>query len=64
MLENAVSLVTRLSVILAEILVVVLTWVKTFRHTRAAALLQINVTVTSILLRDGTRRFLFPRDKF
>lgn len=48
---------TRISVIIADALVLVLTWVKTFHTVREAARLKMKVDVTTMLLRDGTIYF-------
>ncbi|EKM57660.1 uncharacterized protein PHACADRAFT_251424 [Phanerochaete carnosa HHB-10118-sp] len=44
---------TRGSVILADTIVLVLTWIKTFRHWRNARRVNLGVSLTTCLLRDG-----------
>ncbi len=48
-----VSLATRLAVVLADILVLVLTWMKTFGTRREASRIHIEVPMITLLIRDG-----------
>ena len=52
-MRMTVVLCTRLSLIIADLLVIVLTWVKTYRHVRQASSLQMRVGISATLLRDG-----------
>ena len=45
--------VTRIPVIVADALVVALTWAKTFHHVRTASAIGVKVSLSAILLRDG-----------
>ena len=45
---------TRLSAIVADSLVLIFTWAKTYTNVREAMKLALNVKVTTCLLRDGT----------
>ncbi|EKM48425.1 uncharacterized protein PHACADRAFT_202831 [Phanerochaete carnosa HHB-10118-sp] len=49
---------TRSSLILADAIVLVLTWIKTFRHWRNARRLKMKASLTTCLLRDGTTYFI------
>ena len=49
----AVSLATRVPVIVADALVLVLTWMKTYQQVRDARRLNISLSVTTCLVRDG-----------
>ncbi|EKM48120.1 uncharacterized protein PHACADRAFT_203221 [Phanerochaete carnosa HHB-10118-sp] len=49
---------TRGSLILADAIVLVLTWIKTFRHWRNARRLKMRASLTTCLLRDGTMYFI------
>lgn len=51
--ESIVTLVTRSAVIAADALVLVLTWMKTFKNSREARQLGIKSPLPSLLLRDG-----------
>ena len=44
---------TRASLIIGDIIVLILTWMKTFQNVREALNLQMKVRVTTLLLRDG-----------
>ena len=44
---------TRLSLITGDVIVLILTWMKTYRNAREALNLQMKVRVTTLLLRDG-----------
>jgi hypothetical protein len=46
-------MLTRGSAIATDVAVIVLTWIKTFGHWRRLQRLNINVSVTDILIRDG-----------
>lgn len=50
---KAVSLASRLSLIAADIIVLAITWIKTFRHVEEASQLGVSVSVSATLLRDG-----------
>ncbi|EKM57643.1 uncharacterized protein PHACADRAFT_206528 [Phanerochaete carnosa HHB-10118-sp] len=50
--------ITRGSLILADTIVLVLTWIRTFGHWRQARHANIGVSVTTCLLRDGTVYFM------
>ena len=50
---SSVLLLTRGSAIAVDVVVVILTWIKTFGHWRHMRQLHINVSVTDILIRDG-----------
>ncbi|EKM48477.1 uncharacterized protein PHACADRAFT_202765 [Phanerochaete carnosa HHB-10118-sp] len=49
---------TRSSLIIADAIVLVLTWIKTFRHWRNARRLKMRASLTICLLRDGTMYFI------
>lgn len=51
--KTPVALATRLPLIVAELIVVVATWVRTFRHTKEASQLGANMSLSATLLRDG-----------
>ncbi|KAI0754175.1 hypothetical protein C8Q80DRAFT_1265851 [Daedaleopsis nitida] len=51
------SMVTHTCAIATDLLVVVLTWIKTFEIKRVAAGLQLKTSLTTLLLRDGTLYF-------
>lgn len=53
----AVSMVTHTCAIATDLLVVVLTWIKTFEIKRVAAGLRLKTSLTTLLLRDGTLYF-------
>lgn len=44
---------TRAAMMLADILVVVITWIKTFKEWNTARQLKLSLSVTTCLLRDG-----------
>ena len=50
---HVVEHATRTSLIIGDIIVVVLTWMKTYKTLREALNLQIKVRLTTLLLRDG-----------
>lgn len=50
-----VNLAACLSVIMADGIAVVLTWIKTCRHLREASQMGIQMSVSATLLRDGER---------
>ena len=52
-----VSSATRISLIIADAIVVAVTWRKTFRHSREAAELGMRTSVSATLLRDGVYIF-------
>ncbi|GJE98321.1 hypothetical protein PsYK624_145480 [Phanerochaete sordida] len=54
----AVEYFTRSCALAADVAVLILTWVKTFRHWRQLRELNIGTSVASLLLRDGTLYFL------
>lgn len=53
-----VSLFTHASAIATDLLVVILTWVKTFDIQRAATSLRMKTPLAAVLLRDGSVYFL------
>ena len=53
---------SRLSLIAADLIVVVVTWRKTFRHCREAAKIGLR-SVSSVLLRDGAWFTMHPTSK-
>lgn len=46
--------VTRGCVVFADVLVLIVTWVKTFKQWKEARQLNMSLSVTRLLLRDGT----------
>ena len=48
------ALAACLSLIIADSIVVAVTWWKTFRHSRLAGELGLKVTLSATLFRDGT----------
>ena len=54
---SSVLLLTRGSAIAVDVVVVILTWIKTYGHWRHMRQLHINVSVTDILIRDGMNSF-------
>ncbi|EKM50263.1 uncharacterized protein PHACADRAFT_201106 [Phanerochaete carnosa HHB-10118-sp] len=56
--QNRLVYVTRGAVILADTIVLVLTWIKTFRSWKNARSLDIKVSITTCILRDGTIYFM------
>lgn len=54
--SHAVALVTRIPVITADALVLLSTWLKTFRQIREARRLRMRVSIAECLLRDGKLR--------
>ncbi|EKM48717.1 uncharacterized protein PHACADRAFT_202485 [Phanerochaete carnosa HHB-10118-sp] len=57
-LQIAFTYVTRGSLVLADAIVLVLTWIKTFGHWKNARRLNMRVSLTTCLLRDGTIYFI------
>lgn len=55
-----VALSTRLSLIAADLTVLIVTWFKTYRHVKQASLLEIHVGVSVTLLRDGACLMIAP----
>ncbi|THH00331.1 hypothetical protein EW026_g2163 [Hermanssonia centrifuga] len=53
----AMTIGTRIPVIIADILVLVLTWRKTFRHRMEAIRVGVRAPLSALLLRDGTVYF-------
>ena len=49
----AVTHASRISTIIADALVVALTWVKTFQSVRMAVKLKLDINMAWLLLRDG-----------
>lgn len=49
-----VTLSSRLSIIIADVLVIAVTWHRTFRHVREATRLGIRTSISSVMLKDGT----------
>ena len=50
---TTVSIIARLTVIGADAIVVVFTWIRTFRHIKEASHLRVEVSISVVLLRDG-----------
>ena len=50
---DEVTIVSRTSVILADTIVICVTWMKTFRHSQDARRLRMRVNVSMALLTDG-----------
>ena len=48
-----VTYVTRGSMVAADLIVLVLTWIKTFRNWNEARRLNVELSVSTCLLRDG-----------
>ncbi|THG96397.1 hypothetical protein EW026_g5432 [Hermanssonia centrifuga] len=57
-LVSGLELSVRLSMIAADILVLVLTWMKTYRNYKEATRVGLQAKVSSLLLRDGTTYFI------
>ncbi|KAI0685094.1 hypothetical protein BC835DRAFT_1421587 [Cytidiella melzeri] len=57
-LDATVAFTTRGSIILADVIVLVVTWVKTVGTVREASRINIKVPLSEILLRDGTLFFI------
>lgn len=55
------TLASRAAVTAADVLVVAITWLKTYRHVREASQLGVTVSVSAILLRDGENFYSFMR---
>lgn len=53
-LTSSVSIASRVPVIAADIIVLFVTWMKTAKQARHASLLQMGVSLSETLLRDGT----------
>ncbi|KIP02600.1 hypothetical protein PHLGIDRAFT_78912 [Phlebiopsis gigantea 11061_1 CR5-6] len=51
-----VKYATRISVIVADALVLLLTWWKTFRDAREVLSLKMNISLTTLLIRDGMHK--------
>ncbi|KAJ3556220.1 hypothetical protein NM688_g2149 [Phlebia brevispora] len=49
---------TRIPLIAADAIVIVVTWIKTVRHAKHASFLQMSISLSEILLRDGSLYFL------
>ncbi|EKM57597.1 uncharacterized protein PHACADRAFT_206490 [Phanerochaete carnosa HHB-10118-sp] len=56
--RRSVLYITRVSLILADTMVLILTWIKTFGHWRHARSVGVKVSMTTCLLRDGTIYFI------
>lgn len=56
----SVLLVSRCPLVLADMIVLVITWMKTWRKWREAMHLNSPFSVTTCLLRDGERLALLP----
>ena len=50
---TTVSVASRVPVIAADVVVLVVTWLRTAKQVRHASLLQIGVSLSETLLRDG-----------
>lgn len=48
-----VTLAMRLAVIAADVIVVTITWIRTFHHVKEASRIGVSVRISAILLRDG-----------
>lgn len=59
MITHVVLIFTRSSVIASDVLVLVLTWVKSFTHWRQMRRLKLGSSISSVLLRDGMYFILF-----
>ncbi|EKM50290.1 uncharacterized protein PHACADRAFT_201128 [Phanerochaete carnosa HHB-10118-sp] len=57
-LQYRLFYITRGSLILADAIVLILTWIKTFRHWMNARRLTMKTSLTTCLLRDGTVYFV------
>ena len=57
-----VLFLTRTSAIVLDMAILVLTWAKTYRHWRQLQQLDINISATGVLVRDGngTSCFIIP----
>lgn len=53
----AVTIVNRVSAIAVDIVVVLVTWLRTMRYTREATRIGVNVSLSGTLLRDGKYTF-------
>ncbi|EKM57682.1 uncharacterized protein PHACADRAFT_251462, partial [Phanerochaete carnosa HHB-10118-sp] len=51
--DNILTYITRSSLVLADTIVLVLTWIKTFGNWRRARSVNVQVSLTTCLLRDG-----------
>ena len=60
--SHIVSLTTHASAIATDLLVVVLTWIKTFSLRRAAVNLNLKASLSTVLLRDGSVYFVYVPD--
>ncbi len=58
--SEAVALSTRLSLITADLTVLIATWIKTYRHVKQASSLEIRVGISATLLRDGAYFMIVP----
>lgn len=52
---DTVLFLTRSSVIAADVFVLVLTWIKSFKHFREMRQLRLGLSISAVLLRDGMR---------
>ena len=55
------NIVVAVSSIFADLLVVLVTWTKTFRQVKSAATLGLRVDMSTTLLRDGTKLLIATR---
>lgn len=62
--ERLVTMSTRGALVLADAIVLVVTWVKTFGHWREAQRLNLRVSISTCLLRDGNPPFRFVFHRF
>lgn len=60
----SVLLVTRSSAIVTDMAILVLTWIKTFQHWRQLRQAHINISVASILVRDGKGAAFFTNPHY
>ncbi|EKM57621.1 uncharacterized protein PHACADRAFT_206512 [Phanerochaete carnosa HHB-10118-sp] len=56
--QKTIVYITRSSPLVADTVVLILTWIKTFGHWRSARSVNIRVPLTTCLLRDGTLYFM------
>ena len=57
-LELAVSVATRACMIVSDAIVIIVTWIKTWSTMRAAKLLHIHMSFTSLVLKEGMLYFV------
>lgn len=52
-LQKTVALTSCLALSAAHVIVMVITWIKTYHHVKEASQLGIGVRISTVLLRDG-----------